>query len=391
MWQLASDTIGEADLGALADFLRTNPKLTQGDVVRQFEQAWSEWLGVKHSVMVSSGTTANFALVATAAARVARPRPRVGASTVTWSTNISPSILMGHQVTLFDIDRRTLGIDADHAVAAMDAGEIDILFLTHLLGFDGLSDRMLEAAERNRVILLEDCCESHGARHGGARVGTYGLGSTFSFYFGHHMSTIEGGMVSTNDADLADDVRLMRAHGLARESTRFAYWQRLHPDIDDRFLFVSAGLNFRSTELNALLGLRQLEGLDDRIAHRNANMRAFLDHLPAGLWTDFQTEGMSNFALPLIADNAAVCATVKRVLNHLDIESRPVVAGNLLHQPFVKQYGVNSRPEATPVADHVHRHGFYVGNGHHVTIEMIDRAVAYLARELAGEDRERAM
>jgi CDP-6-deoxy-D-xylo-4-hexulose-3-dehydrase len=230
----------------------------------------------------------------------------------------------------------------------------------------------VEAVEANDIILIEDCCEAHGARHGDRKVGTLGLGSTFSFYFGHHMSTIEGGMVCTDDPDLADEIRLMRAHGLARESSHFDEYAARSPNVDRRFLFVHPGLNFRSTELNALLGLRQLGSLDARIEQRNRNMMRFIDRSPDGLWSDFRTDGMSSFALPIVAETPAGRATVERVTGELGIETRPVVAGDLLRHPFIDGRSIAPFDGPPRVAEHIHRAGLYVGNGHHVTEEMVD-------------------
>lgn len=379
MWKLAEDTLSQEDLDALADWLRTGPRLTQGPLVREFEEAWSQWLGVAESVFVSSGTTANFALVHAGARRTGRTRPRVGVAAVTWSTNVSPSLLLGHEVVVFDVDRHTLGVDESQVLRAIEQDRIDILFVTHLLGFDALTPAILDAVEASGVVLIEDCCEAHGARHGERSVGTLGLGSTFSFYYGHHMSTIEGGMVSTDDPDLADEIRLMRAHGLARESARFEDHASRHPDVDRRFLFLMPGLNFRSTELNAFLGLRQLESLDQRIGHRNANMTRFLERVPAWLWSDFHTDGMSSFALPLVAHDPSLRIAVEGVTARLGVESRPVVAGNLLEHPFVEGHSVEPFEGPPPVAGHVHRAGLYVGNGHHVTGAIVDELCDALA------------
>lgn len=372
MWKLAEDTITRDDMLALSDWLRTFPRLTQGELVRRFEEAWSQWLGTRHSVMVTSGTAANFVVASIAGGLVEHHPPRVGVAAVTWPTNVTPSLMLGHSVTVFDIDRRTLGLDSGQVCEAMERGDVDILFVTHLLGLDALTDEMVKVAERNGVLLVEDCCEAHGARFGADRVGNSGLASTFSFYFGHHMSTIEGGMVSTADEEFADRARLLRAHGLARESSRFGGYLARYPDLDPRFLFVAQGLNFRSTELNAFLGLRQLDYLDDRIEKRNENMEMFLAGLPTWLWRDFETEGMSSFALPLIAVDSDHAALARRVVDELGIESRPVVAGNLLRQPFLRDGGVRVTAGGTPVADHVHSCGVYVGNGPHVTPEMVE-------------------
>lgn len=386
MWALAQDTLSNSDIDALADWLRTHPRLTQGSEVRRFEAEWSRWMGCRDSVFVSSGTTANFALVARAAARVSRAQPRIGVAAVTWSTNLAPSLLMGHQVRVFDIDPRTLGIDAQAVCASMRAGELDILFVTHLLGLNALTHEIVATAADCGVILLEDCCESHGARHGaapeGGRVGTIGLGSTFSFYFGHHMSTIEGGMVCTNDESFGDDIRLMRAHGLARESRHFDRYAAEYREIDRRFLFLQPGLNFRSTDLNAWLGQRQLLELDARIDQRNQNMNAFLESAPSTLFRDFNTEGMSSFALPLIARSRAERIAIQECCDRLGLESRPVVAGNLLRQPMLRGYDVLAPPGGTSVADHIHDCGLYVGNGHHVTPDMVRSFTAELCAAL---------
>ena len=380
MWKLAEDTLAQEDFNALADWLRTGPQVTQGPLVRQFEQAWAAWVGVPHAVMMTSGSTANFALVACAARRVGRRPLRVGVSAVTWSTNISPSLLMGHAVTVFDVNPRTLGVQPEAVCRAMQAGELDVLFVTHLLGFNALTAQVLEVAAQHNVLVLEDCCEAHGAHLSGRKVGGLGLAGTFSFYFGHHMSTIEGGMVTTHDAQLADHLRLMRSHGLARESVDYAAYAAKSPEVDRRFLFVSAGLNFRATEINAFLGLRQLKLLDARIAQRNANLAQLLHSPPPGVFCEYTTAGVSSFALPLIAHTPADFARLRAAVEALGIESRPVVAGNLLRQPMLQGFAVSAAPGGTPHADRVHKHGLYVGNGHHVTPDKVQ----LLCQALAG-------
>lgn len=379
MWQLAEDTITHAEIDRLASWLGGYPRLTQGPLVAEFESAWSDWLGVQESVMVSSGTTANMAIMMALERRLGR-KPRVGVSAVTWSTNITPSILLGHHITVFDVDPHTLGINSEQALDAINSRSLDALFVTHLLGFDALDDDVIKAADAAGVIILEDVCESHGVRHGSRKAGTIGLASSFSFYFGHHMSTIEGGMVSTNNPEFADDIRLLREHGLSRASLRSSEYERDNPKIDPRFLFVAPGLNFRSSDLNAFLGLTQLESLDERIKTRNNNFIAFHENAPEGLWTDFRTEGMSSFAIPLISTDEDSAQAVERAVGALKVEHRPVVAGNLLIQPFMAGITVNAYP--TPTADHIHRLGRYVGNGHHVNETMIKALTRTIQQEI---------
>lgn len=386
MWKLAEDTLSGADLDALADWLRTHPRLTQGEKIREFERRWSEWLGVRDSVMVTSGSTANFALVAAVHQRLGKRDLRVGVSSVTWSTNVTPSLFFGHELVLFDVDLRTLGVDESLVCSAMQAGEIDVLFVTHLVGFNALTERTVKVANETGVVLLEDCCESHGAKLSGRRVGGLGLAGTFSFYYGHHMTTVEGGMISTNDAELADHLRVLRAHGLARESADPGAYARQAPGIDPRFLFVRPGLNFRSTELNAFLGLRQLRTLDERIQLRNKNLELFLAGLPEEINSDFETEGASSFALPIIASSDAAAERVRAVVDNLGIESRPVVAGNIARQPFLSGASVRCVPNDLPNANQIHRLGMYVGNGHHVSAEMVKKLTSALRRSMSEDE-----
>ncbi len=375
MWRLAEDTINEADFEALAKWLRTSPRLTQGELVRQFEHAWAEWNGSSYAVMVSSGSTANFMLIRAIQDRLGRSL-RVGVSAVTWPTNVTPSLMLGHDLVFLDVSRETLGIDTDVAVAAMMDG-LDVLFVTHLLGFCAITDEMLRMAEATKTILIEDACEAHGASLNERKVGAIGLAGTFSFYYGHHISTIEGGMITTDDRDLADHLRVMRSHGLARESEKFTEISSRHGDIDERFLFVEVGLNFRSSDLNAFLGLRQLEYLEERITQRNDNFGRFIDQAPDWLHRSYRTDGMSSFALPLISDSVAR-EELRSRLDDIDIESRPVVAGNLLRQPFLARAGHVAFGGSAPNADWIHDNGLYVGNGPHVTPEGIDRLLQVL-------------
>jgi CDP-4-dehydro-6-deoxyglucose reductase, E1 len=368
VWSLAEDTLSHDDLDSVAGWLRSYPLLTQGEVVRAFEESWSRWQGCEYSVMVNSGSSANLTIILALSLLYERPL-RVGVAAVTWPTTLTPSILFGQQVTVFDVSRETLGVETTQVVQAIETGSIDVLFVTHLLGFVGLTEEIFEACRKHQIVLLEDCCEAHGAQFRGAKVGTLGLAGSFSFYFGHHMSTIEGGMVSTNDQEFADFVRLVRSHGLSRESYQSSKYANENPNIDPKFLFVAPGLNLRSTELNAFLGLRQLKKLDEFIATRNININFFLDNLPSKFFSGYTREGMSSFALPILCETQNKVEKVRNLLEDMAIEYRPIVAGNLLRQPFMKDRVVASYP--TPNSDWVHDHGVYVGNGNHLSIENI--------------------
>lgn len=385
MWKLAEDTITEKDIADLIGWLNTNPKLTQGDLVKQFEKEWAAWCDVKHAIMVSSGTTANMMLILGAQYYLNKKNLNIGVAAVTWSTNWTPALAFNHKLVVFDVDKHHLGVDEAQVINAIKSKSIDVLFVTHLLGFNCLTENIIAEAKANNVILLEDCCESHGVEFNDKKVGQFGLGGSFSSYYGHHMSTIEGGFVITNDDRFNDLMRLIRSHGLARESPNFEDYKKQYPDIDPQFLFILPGFNFRSSDLNARLGLSQLQKLDDRIKVRNDNLSTFLQNLPDEYWKDYNLTGASSFSLPLISKTQRGFDVAKKVAMELDIEHRPIVGGNLLKQPLAKwalDHDLLTN-EPTPVSDHVHSYGLYLGNGHHVNEKLILEFCLKLKEELS--------
>jgi CDP-6-deoxy-D-xylo-4-hexulose-3-dehydrase len=268
-----------------------------------------------------------------------------------------------------DIDPRTLGMDTEQVIARLSP-DTRAVFLTHVLGYDALSERLLDVLAQRGIPLLEDVCESHGASHGGRKLGTFGLASNFSFYYAHHMSTIEGGMVSTDDPEFYELARMLRSHGLAREADAEATRRRhaeAHPDLTPEFIFVLPGYNLRSTELNAVIGRSQLKRLDANNALRRENLETFLRALdPAKYFTEFATEGSCNYAFTLVLRHPDIVLRdrVVEALTDRKIEFRRGTSGggNQLRQPYLR-----SRIEAPDLArfprvDHVHFFGFYIGN-----------------------------
>jgi CDP-6-deoxy-D-xylo-4-hexulose-3-dehydrase len=244
------------------------------------------------------------------------------------------------------------------------------VFLTHVLGYNALGPGLLDELARRGIPLVEDVCESHGATFAGRKLGTLGLASNFSFYYAHHLSTIEGGMVCTNSADLYDTVRMFRSHGLVREldsdSRRREFWDE-NPDLNPEFIFAFPAYNVRSTEINAVIGRSQFRRLDETIARRTENLRLFLDHLdPAAYRTDFAVEGSSNYALTLILrePDPVLCERVMATLKEHGVEFRRGTAGggNQLRQPYLRRLLGPEAWKMCPRADHVHFYGFYIGN-----------------------------
>jgi CDP-6-deoxy-D-xylo-4-hexulose-3-dehydrase len=367
-WPLMKNNISPKDLGAVFELLsQDDPVLTQSKNVRAFEREWSEWLGVKHSVFVNSGSSAN--LVTMAALKELCGGGEVIVPTITWVSDIASVLHAGLKPVFVDIDPRTLGMDNEQVLRNLTP-RTRAVFITHVLGYNALTPRLLAELEQRRIPLIEDVCESHGATFQGRKLGTIGVASNFSFYYAHHLSTIEGGMVCTNDAAFYETVRMLRSHGLVREldsvSARHEY-QDEYADLNPEFIFALPGFNVRGTEINAVIGRSQLKRLDDNIRTRTDNLRLFLDNLdPRHYQTDFAVEGSSNYALTLVLKNphAELCRRVMSMLQENRVEFRRGTAGggNQTRQPYLRDLlGPNAWKEY-PRADHVHFYGFYIGN-----------------------------
>jgi CDP-6-deoxy-D-xylo-4-hexulose-3-dehydrase len=388
---LMRNNIHREDLDAAIALLRQDdPVLTQSRNVRAFEEEWSRWLGVRHSVFVSSGSSAN--LITLAALRALYgPGGEVIVPTITWVSDIAAVLHNGFTPVFVDVDPRTLGMDNDEVLAKVTP-RTRAVFLTHVLGYNGLTRRLLDELARLRIPLIEDVCESHGATFEGRKLGTFGWASNFSFYYAHHLSTIEGGMVCTNDADLYETLRMLRAHGMARELDSDSRKRELADDCADLnpdFIFAHAGYNVRSTEINAVIGRSQLRRLDDGIRRRGENLRVFLDHLDSENYqTDFAVEGSSNYAFTLIFLEADE-PRAKRVmagLRRAGVEFRRGTAGggNQVRQPYLRGVVEDGAWRRFPRADHVHFYGMYIGNYPSLEPEKIVR-LCELVNELARE------
>jgi CDP-6-deoxy-D-xylo-4-hexulose-3-dehydrase len=380
-----ADNITRQDLDAVIRFLRGRPVLTQSANVRAFEAEWSRWLGVRRSVFVNSGSSANF--ITMAAIRHRFGPGEVIVPTLTWVSDIASVLHSGFEPVFVDINPRTLGMDAEQVIARLSR-RTRAVFLTHALGFNALSDRLVAALRARRVPLVEDACESHGATWRGRKVGTFGLASNFSFYFAHHMSTIEGGMISTNDEETYQTVRMLRSHGMVREADSPAVRQRFeqqHPDLNPKFIFAYPSGNFRSTEINAVLGRTQLRRLDRNNLRRVRNFEVFLEHLDSRRYrTDFDVRGSVNYALVLILrePDERLRDAVERALDAHGIEYRRGTSGggNQLRQPYLRGVVPPRAWKRFPEVDHVHFFGFYIGNYPGLT----DARIRDLCRVLNG-------
>jgi len=372
-WPLQQDVIGNKELDILVDFIRKTKRFTQFEKVREFEDAYSAWLGCRHSVFVNSGSSANLLIIYACAEKFGwQPGDEVIVPALTWPTTVTPVMQAGLKPVFVDANLHDLSMDYDH-LASRITNKTRAIFLVHILGFPADIARVKAIIGDRDIVLLEDTCETQGGFYGDARVGTFGLASSFSFYWGHHMTTVEGGMLCTDDEDLYKLFLLKRSHGLARELPP-RYHAEIHaqyPDIDFAFLFLTDGFNFRNTEFAAVLGLSQLPKLDSFIDARNRNYRRFLamcrkheEHLLV-----IDRPGISSFVLPFIMRDAARRKPLQHFVREHGIESRPLISGNLLRQPFLAKY---YEPDQFPNADFLHTHAFYIGNNQFVDDAKLD-------------------
>jgi len=364
-WPLMKDTLTWSDRFKLAKFVMTADRFTQGKKVEQFEEAWSKWLGVEHSLFVTSGSTANFLLLDAVKEMYFKKKKKIKVlvPACTWVTNVNPVFQLGMEPIFCDINLYDYSFDLVEAEKISNKHEIDIVFTTHLLGLPASVSLMRSMFPK--AIMIEDVCESHGAENVSGKVGSKYDGSTFSFYFGHHMSTVEGGMVSTNNSQLYTMMKMKRSHGMSRVIDDPQVFNDLFPDIDPQFLFVTAGYNFRNTELGAVLGLSQLKRLNRFIDIRRKNFDRYhkiirdrndIFHIP------FPDTGNSSFCFPFVAKDKKIKNDLIHELIKNGIEYRPVVGGNLLRQPYLSEYNTI----ACPNADIVHENGIYIGNNQFV-------------------------
>ena len=366
-WPLMENNIPPEDLNRVIEFLKTDPILTQSENVKEFEREWSEWLGVKHSVFLNSGSSAN--ILTMSALNHIYGTGEIILPPLTWVSDISSVLFAGFQPVFVDINPRTLCMNTDQVIEKLNENT-KAVFLTHAQGFNGLSDKLLQALEEKNIPLIEDVCESHGAEFKGKKLGSYGLASNFSFYFAHHMSTIEGGMFCTNDEKIYQLVRMLRSHGMVRETTNNELSQsyiKNYPELNPEFIFAYPAYNMRNNEIGAVLGRNQLKRLDENNIKRRKNFKYFLDNLDSKKYqTDFDLEGSCNYAFNLVIKNPDIefCQRVITRLKEMGVEFRRGSAGggNQLRQPYLQGIVDKNEYKNYPVVEHIHFYGFYIGN-----------------------------
>lgn len=373
---------------SLADFVMSAPQLSFGPWCEKFEQEFAAWQGRKDCVFMNSGSSANLAIVQ-ALLNLGRLKKgdMVGFSALTWSTNAMPLIELGLVPVPIDVELDTLNVSSK--VLALRAAEIPLkaFFITNLLGLCDDIDAIREWCEKNNVILFEDNCESLGTVYKGEKLGNFGVASTFSFYIGHHLSTIEGGAVCTDDVELAQMLRLVRAHGWDR-NLKSAEQAELRGKYGadafyGKYTFYDLGYNLRPTEIAGFIGSSQISHADAIVAAREKNfqtMAAALAKNSAYYPLRFNhIDLVSNFALPVICrDEATRKALIARAEGNVEV--RPIVGGDITQQPFFKKYVPDAvRTLQNPNAALIHQNGLYMPNNPELTQEDINAIINVIA------------
>ena len=376
---LINDNITQSDKEIIADFVLSTNRFTNGPKVKEFEQAWSDWLGVKYSVMVGSGAASNY--ITTSIVRELKGQTgEIIVPPIGWVSDISSVINTGFLPVFVDVDLQSMAITAENIEKAINKNTKAIV-LVHALGFNGINDQLIELARNHDLLLIEDCCESHGATYKGQKIGSYGDMSCFSFYFGHHMTTIEGGMLCTNNKEIYELARMFRSHGMTREASQETHNKYSKPDVNPLFTFAVPGYNMRSGEINAVLGLEQLKRLDYNIEKRQENLNTWLKNLDDSLYyTGYDVEGSSNYALPLILNQKnnkmqQVCETLEQ--EGVEYRLGTAGGGNQARQPYLERYGYKVKG-SLEVSDYIHDFGLYIGN--HPELSKED--IVYLCNKL---------
>ena len=363
------NNISREDLDAVIEHLKQDdPILTHGPNVRAFEEEWSRWLGVKYSVFVNSGASAN--LLSMAIMKIRFPEGgEIIVPSLTWISDIASVIQNGFTPIFVDIDPYTLGMKDEDVLSKLN-DKTRAVFITHVQGFDALTDKLIAELNRRNIPLIEDVCESHGAKHNSNKAGSIGWMSNFSFYYAHHMSTIEGGMICTNDELVYQQVRMLRSHGMVRESNDQTFREKYitdNPELNPDFIFAFPAYNTRNTEIGGILGRNQLKRLDKMVEIRNENLHTFLNTInPNKYRTDFKLEGCSNYAFNLILNEPDIdfvkILMSKMKENGIEFRRGSAGGGNQIRQPYLKNVVPENHHLDFPNVEHVHFYGFYIGN-----------------------------
>jgi CDP-6-deoxy-D-xylo-4-hexulose-3-dehydrase len=373
---LIQDTIDNQDIDNLIEWLKGYPRLTKGSKTIEFENKWSQWLGSKYSVFVNSGSSANLLMLYALKILNKMKNNKVCVPTLCWATDLAPVLQFDMKPLLIDCNLDNLSVDLNHLEEVFKTENPSVLLLVSVLGLSPDMDSIVELCKKYDVILLEDNCESQGTKFKGTKLGNFGLMSSFSTYFGHTMSTIEGGVISTNDEEIYNTLLQLRSHGWDRDlSSEKQQELRKEWEVSDfsaLYTFYVPGFNLRSTDLQAQIGIKQLDKVDGMINNRYENFLYYKSKLEGKTWfpKTFKDSYTSNFAIPFITKTIEDKESLIKELEDNNIVCRPLISGSMGTQPFYKKlYGENKLPNCSIIDER----GIYVPNHDKMTTEDIDR------------------
>jgi CDP-6-deoxy-D-xylo-4-hexulose-3-dehydrase len=378
---LVKDTIDNQDIDRLVDWLKTYPRLTKGPVTLELEEKYSNWLGRKYSVFCNSGSSANLLMLSALMQGNLLKNNKIVVPSVAWATDLAPVMQLGLKPILCDSNKRDLSADLIHLEKIFKEESPSALMFVSVLGLVPEMEKVVNLCEKYDVILLEDTCESMGSKYRKRKLGTFGRMSSFSTFFGHHISTIEGGFVSTDDKDLYDILVSIRAHGWDRDLDTEKQIE-LQQDWDvstfnSLYTFYYQGFNVRATDLQAYIGLTQIDKLDGWGVKREYNYLTYQELVKNNYWKPNKqlNDFTSNFAYPVIHPNRD---KIVEQLERGGVEVRPMICGSMGTQPFyVKEYGRLELPNVTDID----QYGFYVPNNPHIK----DEEIVYISNIINGE------
>lgn len=375
MVKLVSDTINKDDITSLIEWLSQDPtpRLTKGDLTIELEKKWAEKIGTKYSVFVNSGSSAILLTLAALKFSKELKNNKIVVPALSWATDVSSPIILGMEPIMCDCNLEDLSCDLSHLEGIFEKESPSVLLFVSPLGLVPRMDKIVELCKKYDVILLEDVCESMGSEFNGKKLGVFGLASFYSLYFGHHLSTIEGGFINTDSENLYLTLLMMRSHGWDRDlpsnfqkELRRKYDQN---DFDSLYMFYVPGFNLRSTDLQAFIGLKMIDRLDEYAGNRNFNFLLYNRKIKNTILdlTVNSEDFISNFAMPVVCKNKE--DVIKR-LRENNIEVRPLIAGNMVNKPmWYERYPKVSLPNA----ELIDMYGFYLPNHQDLTIDDIEK------------------
>lgn len=378
MIKLVGDTIDRSDINSLIEWLQQDPlpQLTKGKLTLELETKWANKLKTKYSVFVNSGSSAILLTLAALKELNRLKNNKVVVPSLSWATDVSSPMLLGLDPIMCDCNLEDLSCDLTHLEKLFKKHNPGALILVSPLGLVPEMDIILELCKKYNVLLLEDVCESMGSKYKGKYLGTFGIASFFSMYFGHHLSTIEGGFINTNDEELYHMLLMMRSHGWDRD---LPLWKQNElrnkykcSDFDALYNFYVPGFNLRATDLQAYLGLRAISKLDNFSKFRNENFLVYLKNLKKNLLNikNEKHNFISNFAMPIVSKNKH--KIVKELVKE-NIEVRPLIAGNIASKPmWTKKYPLQT---SLPNCELIEKYGFYIPNHPYLTKENLNKII----------------